>query len=96
MSKVNYMDDCIHLHACRRVQSIGEEECNVRVPRNCSEHCNCYVSDNTDTGYISISKAVQYAIRGAQSIRDGYDEYDVYASCDLIGSSIGSILEELE
>ena len=37
------MDDCIHLHACRRIQAIGRKF-RLNVPRYCSEDCSCYLS----------------------------------------------------
>jgi len=65
------------------------------VPRYCTEECNCYLSRKTGN-YITVDEAVDYAISGASSIRNGYDEYDTYAPYDLTGQSIGEILDELE
>lgn len=88
------MDDCIHLHACRRVQAIGKKH-RLMVPRYCTEDCSCYQSKD-EGDFITVSEAVEYARNGASSIRGGYDSYDVYAECDLQGQTIGEILEEYE
>lgn len=90
VKRFSSMDDCIHLHACRRVQAIGKKF-RLNVPR----YCDCYLSKNEGTSYITIRKAVSYACNGAASIRDGYDEYDVYASCDLRGASLAEILDDI-
>ncbi len=93
MAAANYLDDCIHLHACRRVQRIGKSRWH-NIPRYCNEDCECYKSQNEITHYVAISEAMDYARRGASLIREGYDSYDVYASEDLVGTSIGDILGE--
>ena len=91
----SYMPDCIHLHACRRVQAIGKAH-RLLVPRYCSEDCDCYLSGDKDTGCISISKAIDYAIQGCSSIQSAYNEYDVYAPQDLQGLSLNEILDDLQ
>lgn len=91
------MDDCIHLHACRRVQKIGKS-LRLMVPRYCTEDCAAYLSANTLTGCMSIEEAVSYAQRGASSIENGYSAYDVYASQDLYycEKSLGDIIDKLK
>ena len=45
MSKyaTNYMEDCIHLRACRRLQKIFEGKFyGARVSRQCNEDCTAY------------------------------------------------------
>ena len=95
MPKFSYMDDCIHLHACRRVQAIGKK-LRLMCPRYCDENCECYLSSDTETNYVSIDEALEYACNGAYSIQSGYDIYDVYCSGDLNGASIGEIVEDAE
>ena len=88
------MQDCIHLHACRKVQKIARAE-GYNFARNCNEHCSCYVSRDGGS-YITVDEAIQYARRGACSIRGGSDSYDVYCTCDLYGQTIGEIIDEAE
>ena len=52
------MDDCIHLRACRRVQSIGKR-LRLMVPRYCTEECSAYV------GVDDVMQAVRYAVEFA-------------------------------
>ena len=91
----NYMPDCIHLHACRRLQAIAKTM-GMKVPRFCTEECECYqpYPFDVDTDYISVGEALDYARAGASSIRNGYDEYDVYCSIDLGGTKLSVILED--
>lgn len=86
------MEDCIHLKACRRIQKIGKTH-GLFVPRYCTEDCSCYLSGETESGFISIEEAVDYAREGASSILSGYGTYDVYATIDLQGSTLSEILE---
>ncbi len=95
MNKFSYMEDCIHLHACRRVQAIGRK-LRLMCPRYCDENCECYLSEDTATEYVSIHDAISYARDGIHSIQSGYDSYDVYCSADLNGVTLGEILEEAE
>lgn len=88
------MDDCIHLKACRRIQAIGRKN-RLMVPRYCTTDCTAYVSGKGGN-YISVSEAVNYARSGADSIRSGYDSYDVYCFCDLSGMTLGEILDSME
>lgn len=88
------MEDCIHLHACRRVQAIGKK-LRLMVPRYCTEECQCYVSGDSGN-YITIGKALEYAMDGADSIQRGYSKYDVYAPQDLDGMTIGEIIRAEE
>lgn len=90
----DYMDDCIHLKACRRIQAIGRKN-RLMVPRYCTTDCTAYVSGECGN-YISTSEAVSYARNGAESILRGYDSYDVYCSCDLSGMTLGEILSSME
>ena len=85
------MEDCIHLKACRRIQAIGKKH-RLLVPRYCTEECTAYISGNSES-YITVDEAVSYARQGADSIKNGYDSYDVYALCDLNGMTLGEIIE---
>lgn len=88
------MDDCIHLKACRRIQAIGRKN-RLMVPRYCTTDCTAYVS-REDGSYVSVSDAISYARSGADSIRSGYDSYDVFCSCDLSGMTLGEIIDSME
>ena len=85
------MEDCIHLKACRRIQAIGRKH-RLMVPRYCTEDCTAYVRGDSES-YITVEEALSYARSGADSIRSGYDSYDVYASCDLNGMTLAEIIE---
>ena len=85
-----YAEDCLHLHACRRICSMSDK----RIVRNCHpDRCNCYVSKEQGE-YISVDEAIEYARDGVSSIRSGYDPYDVYCSIDLRGKTLGELVEE--
>lgn len=98
------MYDCIHLKACRRVQRIGKI-LRLNVPRYCSEECSAYVSGNS-TKFISeedvaemINEITIYIRSGIDSVRNGYDPYDVYCNYDLLnfmpnGKTLGEIIEQ--
>lgn len=95
--KNEVMDDCIHLHACKRVQKIGRT-LGISCPRYCSVDCNCYQSKNDNTMLVSVKDAINYARDGVSSIRAGYDSYDVYCSADLSNRSLtlGELLEKMK
>ena len=85
------MEDCIHLKACRRVQAIGKKH-RLLVPRYCTEDCTAYVSGKNGD-YITVDEALSYAREGVESIRGGYDSYDVYSACDLCGMTLNELIE---
>ena len=91
-----YADDCIHLKACRRYSRIIEDKIGKNIPRNCANQCSAYIS-NADGKYVTVEDAVEYALDGSDSIRSGYDEYDVYAPQDFDNKcmTIGDIIEKL-
>lgn len=81
--KTSYAEDCIHLHACRRVTAIANT-LGLRFGRHCTQDaCECYMSKNKEVDAVPIKTACGYAVEGVQSIRSGYDAYDVYAPQDL-------------
>ena len=88
-----YMEDCIHLKACRRYGKIVRSETNNNVPRGCNEHCNAYCSGNTGS-YVDTEIAIGYARDGVSSVQAGYGAYDVYCHHDLGGLTISEIIEK--
>lgn len=86
------MNDCIHLHACRRIQAIGKKH-RLLVPRYCTEDCDCYCSGKTLV--CSAKEAIEYARIGASSILSGYDTYDVYCTSD-IGIELQEFIDKIE
>ena len=46
--KYSYMEDCIHLRACRRLQKVGESK-GHRFARKCDEECTAYETDKPMT-----------------------------------------------
>jgi hypothetical protein len=86
-----YMNDCIHLKACRRLQAMEKH----KTPRYCTPKCSAYVSGDTGN-YITVDEAISYAREGASSIESGYSGSDVYCSMDLGGQTIGEIVDEIQ
>lgn len=54
----DYMCDCIHLKACRRVQKIGKAQ-GHSFGRHCTEECTAYM------GKDEVAKEIQNAINWA-------------------------------
>lgn len=88
--EIKYSEDCIHLHACRRLTKLFKIN-----NRGCNENCSAYVSGNWGA-YVDEDTAVSYAREGVESIRGGYDPYDVYCVGDLGTKTVGEIIRELE
>lgn len=55
----DYMDDCIHIKACRRVQKIGKAH-GHSFGRSCNEDCTAYTSK--DEVIKGIQKALDWAL----------------------------------
>ena len=86
-----YMEDCIHLKACRRLQKIGRSKGHT-FGRNCTEDCTAYISGDYGN-YVTAEEACEYARREY----DGHcDPYDVYCETDLETKTIGEIIAEQE
>lgn len=66
--RYEYMDDCISLKACRRMQKIY----NSKKPRHCTEECSAY--KNADD---IISAAAEVASRIAHEAAAGYSTDDL-------------------
>lgn len=90
----NFMADCIHLKACRRMSKKARLN-GSPFGRGCDESCTAYVCGD-DEQYITIDEAIDYARSGESSIRSGYDSYDVYARQDLCGMTLKQLIDELE
>ena len=79
----NYMTDCIHLHACRclhkRYRIAGAEH----VARSCNEECRAYQRAVMSLEACEATAALRWARDGADGIRRGYDEYDVWCLGDI-------------
>ena len=84
MSNFSCMEDCIHLHACRRVQAIGKKH-RLLVPRYCDENCDCFLSVDAQTNCVRLDDAISYAHLGTD------------CSFSLTSSTlcIGEILEDI-
>lgn len=82
--KYDCMEDCIHIHACRLLVKRYRDAGRRHVPRFCNDECLCY--QTAEKVYVcEVENAVDVARSGAESIRGGYDEYDVYCSWDFGG-----------
>ena len=87
----DYMEDCIHLKACRRVQKIGKSKGHIFC-RNCNAECSAYLSAN-DGEYLTPYEACDIARRQYDGNRD---TGDVYCPWDFPTKTLGEILEEHE
>ncbi len=52
------MDDCMHLHACRRYSQIVKKKYGKAIGRGCDENCSAYETENPNR-----ERAIDY-IRG--------------------------------
>lgn len=109
MAYSTYMEDCAHLHACRRLQKMYKEM-GVRKSRGCDESCTAYENKKEfvrealdgvcdlglDDCFVLLDEAVDYARNGANGIREGYDEYDVYCDRDLGSFSLNDLIDDIE
>ena len=85
----DYMEDCIHLQACRRVQAIGRKH-RLLVPRYCTEDCTAYKSKNEIIKVATLKDvrdAVDFAV---EEINRGQDWVSVNS---LEGYTLEEILE---
>ena len=87
----DYMADCIHLKACRRVQKIGRSKGHT-FARNCNPECSAYLSGN-DGEYLTPYEACDIARLQYDGNRD---TGDVYCPWDFPTKTLGEILEEHE
>ena len=87
MTQGNYMSDCLHLHACRLVARRYRHAGVKHVARCCNEDCTAY-QKATSVYAVEVDDALLVARDGASSIRDGYDEYDVYCAWDFPGEQM--------
>ena len=73
-----YMEDCIHLKACRRLCVIAKESYDINpFSRGCNENCNAYESISD----YYTSEQVEAVKRGAcLDGQRGYDPYDLLVS----------------
>ena len=93
------MLNCIHGKACWRMCRMEKT-----LLKQCSEKCPYYVSKDAiklisenDTDDM-LDEIMSYIRRGVESIRDGYDQYDVYCTYDLIdyvpkAKTLGQIID---
>ena len=86
----SYMQDCIHLKACRRLQKIGRGK-GHSFSRDCDENCSAYISGDSEP-FCTVDAACHVA----WSQYDGsHDCRDVYAHCDFPTETLGEIIERL-
>ena len=81
--KTEYMEDCVHLHACRRISKFHK----IRN-RGCNSNCSAYLSAK---GLIKVERAIEIA-QGLLQDRDyGYsmDDLVVEAENFMENNSLG-------
>ena len=86
----DFMDDCIHLKACRRCKKMY----NGRGGRNCTESCSAYISGDDET-IAEISEVIDYARRGAEECRRGYDPFDVFVPWEIPQTKLGDYINAI-
>ena len=88
---LKFMEDCIHLKACRRVQKIGRSRGHT-FPRSCTEDCTAYVSG--ESGYFLTANEAKDAVCAVFGYSD--DVYDNLCESDFPTRSLGNIVDELQ
>ena len=78
----SYIDDCIHLKACRRIMKIAKSK-GFTFARSCDNECTAYQSESdyqSELGLYSYSDVMK-AINGAcEDGRNGYYPGDLLVS----------------
>lgn len=56
--------DCIHLHACRRLAKLYKDSGQAYVPRHCDKECPCYQTfeNSVDAMYMGVKEIRQGCI----------------------------------
>lgn len=52
--------NCIHLHACRRIAKLYKDAGNPYIPRHCDSECSCYQTfeQPIDAMYLGVKDVV--------------------------------------
>lgn len=69
MSYNNYNDDCIHLHACRRLCAMH----NINS-RGCNDNCTAYVSNNNETKSDDFKTYEEYIMNDLKNFKNQVKE----------------------
>ncbi len=85
--------DCIHLNACRRLKKLW----GVNKSMKCNLECSAYVSGDTDD-FVLLDDACDFACFGADRVRSGENEFNVYAPQDLdhVSWTLGELVKALQ
>lgn len=88
----SFMEDCIHLHACRMVARRYKNAGCKFVARGCNDSCRCYQQARKVylSNYISHEDAADVARRQYDGPND---PYDVYCAWDFDGYTSGEAFE---
>ena len=76
--RTEYAEDCIHLHACRRLSKLAEEQFNKKITRNCNAKCNAYKSGDL----VTVEDACDVARRLLKDMEYGYSYDDLSVEVD--------------
>lgn len=71
-----YMDDCIHLKACRRLTKIAKRDTGRIITRGCNAQCTAYM---TNDDYVE--EAALVCERLVADAKSGYSEDDLCVEC---------------
>lgn len=91
----DYAEDCIHLHACRRMAKIYRESKSFKsyfIARGCGEECTAY--QRAEKVYaIEATVAYDIAVDGAYMAQSGYAvEGDALCLADFAGEYLYRIV----
>lgn len=70
---IEYAEDCIHLHACRRLSKLAEAQFNKKLTRNCNVKCKAYKSGEL----VIVEDACDVARRLLRDMEYGYSYDDL-------------------
>jgi hypothetical protein len=73
----DYMDDCVHLKACRRFSKMARNK-GVKLSRGCGENCSAYEREHD--GRLYTEQEVREIING--TVRDV--EYGIHDPYDIL------------
>lgn len=75
---IEYAEDCIHLHACRRLTKIVKDQFGKTLTRLCNEHCKAYQSGDL----VTVEDACDVARRLLRDMEYGYSYDDLSVEVD--------------
>ena len=75
------MNDCVHLHACRRLQNMWKKRYKVSWGRGCNEDCTAYETA-AEIEVYDIDEAASHIWSLLEEYAD-HDPRDIFARWDI-------------